>query len=194
MFIDTDSVKMVNGNIFATIKGGGNIAYYKINPYSNKYILLYFEEFDENKYKSDNNLKYDVNNPNHYHAICTDEINYIRERYCPSCPKFTIEKETLKNEVKIQEQFEDKYYSYFTNIRSTIYHNWEKPQKLNDNVRGFALIRIYKDGTVATFILRKPISAIYKQSIIDAIKKSKFDPLPESMNLDFLNVPIFFPL
>ncbi len=193
-FIDTDSVRIINDNIFAAVKSWGNITYYKINPYTNKYILLYFEEFDENKYKSDNILKYDINNPAHYHKIYTEDCAYIIKTYCPSCPTVKLEEQAFKEEMQRSENLGKQYNSYFGKTIKTVYNNWKKPDKITDKVNGMAVIRINKNGSVATYIIRKPISESYKQSIIDAINKSKFDPLPESMGLDFINLLIPFPI
>ena len=193
-FIDTDSVRIINNNIFAAVKSLGNITYYKINPYTNKYILLYFEEFDENKYKSDNILKYDINNPAHYHKIYTEDTTYIIKKYCPSCPTVKLEEQAFKDEMQRSENLEKQYNSYLEKTIKTVYNNWKKPDKITDKVNGIAVIRINKDGTVATYIIRKPISESYKRSIIDAINKSKFDPLPESMGLDFINLLMPFPI
>ena len=116
------------------------------------------------------------------------------KKYCPSCPTVKLEEQAFKEEMQRSENLGKQYNSYFGKTIKTVYNNWKKPDKITDKVNGMAVIRINKNGSVATYIIRKPISESYKQSIIDAINKSKFDPLPESMGLDFINLLIPFPI
>lgn len=196
-YLDVDSAKIVDGNLFIAVKsysvfGDVVVAYLKINPDKNIWNTLFYKEYDESEYHSDDILNYNVTNDRYPHIIVPDSLQwYARNKYFDkSTYKYNEEaykKDVAKNAAAL------KQYKYYTDkVWSTIYRNWKPPKNTNDRSIIQVLLMVNKDGSVMSYIFRKPISAEMKNSLLEALKKSKLDPLPEGMQAEFMNIPLQF--
>lgn len=196
-YLDVDSAKIVDGNLFIAVKsysvfGDVVVVYLKINPDKNVWNTLFYKEYDESEYHSDDILKYNVTNDRHQHIIVPDSLQwYVRNKYFDK-NTYKYNEEAYKKDVA-ENTAALKQYKYYTDkVWSTIYRNWKPPKNTNDRSIIQVLLLVNKDGSVMSYIFRKPISAEMKNSLLEAFKKSKLDPLPESMQAEFMNIPLQF--
>lgn len=196
-YIDVDSAKIVDGNLFIAVKTYSNlgnivITYLKINPDKNVWYILFYKEYDENEYCSDDILKYNVTNSRHQHIIAPDSLQwYVRNKYFDK-NTYKFDEEAYKKDLA-ENAMAFKQYKYYTDkVWSTIYRNWKPPKSTHDISAINVLLLVNKDGSIMSYLFRKPISTEIKNSLIEAMKKSKLDPLPQSMQAEFMNIPLQF--
>ena len=200
-YVDTDSVVVKNGYIYAVMKSdlpfqNSILSYLKIDPLENVYYILHMTDYNNVNY-IDNIFKYDTFNKNHEHPISSGNgVFAIRELYSNSRdPLFNVNMNATIKNINLYQNYENKIKQYNENIYRIIYNNWNKPKPVTNKfyyVKFF--IKVKKDGTAFLCIVQKPVDDKVKESIKYAVEKSKLPPLPESVDLDYIYLQMSFSL
>ncbi len=195
-YFDTDSAKIIDGSLLIAIRfysgyGDTIISYIKINPEKNMWYLLFYKEYDKNEYDSSEILKYDSSKLKGQAIEAHSVVLYIRNKYFDKST-YKYNEEAYKKDVA-KNAAAHKQYKYYTHkVWSTIYRNWKPSKNTNDRSIVDMILRINKEGSVVSYIIRKPVSQEMKNSLIEAIKKSKFEPLPQYLEMEFIDIPLRF--